>query len=147
MVRSTIAVIVGYIVMFILQVATFMIIYSVMGPNWSFKPGSYQPSPGWTILQFIVILVTAAIAGLICQLIARGGKSPVFLAGVVLVIGLVLATMSNSMTPADTRPVAAGNIPVIEAMSRARHPVWVVFVNPFIAAVGVVAGGSLKRTR
>jgi hypothetical protein len=145
MVRSVLGVIVAYILMFILQVAAFMTIYTLMGANWSFKPASYQASTRWTAMQFAVILVTAIIGGLICAAIAKGGRSPLALAAVVLVLGFLLALSATALRPADTNEVRTGNAPNMEAMSKARHPVWVVFLGPVIAAVGVVIGGKLKR--
>ena len=64
MARSVAGVIVGYLVMFMLQFAAFMTIYTVEGANWSFKPGSFHASTRWTVMQFTVILVTAVIGGL-----------------------------------------------------------------------------------
>lgn len=145
MLRSALGVIVGYIVMFILQVVAFMTIYSLMGANWSFKPESYEASTRWTVMQFVVILVTTIIAGLICAIIARGGKAPLALAAVVLVLGLALAAASTAFRPADTHEVRTGNVPNMEAMSKARHPSWVMFLGPVIGAVGVLIGGKLKR--
>jgi len=145
MLRSALGVIVGYIVMFILQIATFMTIYSLMGPNWSFRPASYDASTRWTVMQFGVILVTTIIAGLICAAIARGGKAPLVLAAVVLVLGLALAFASTALRPADTHEIRTGNVPNMEAMSKARHPAWVIFLGPVIGAIGVVIGGKLKR--
>jgi len=145
MLRSALGVIVGYIVMFILQVAAFMTIYSLMGPNWSFRPASYDASTRWTVMQFGVILVTAIIAGLICAAIARGGKAPLVLAAVVLVLGLALAFANTALRPADTHEIRTGNVPNMEAMSKARHPAWVIFLGPVIGAIGVVIGGKLKR--
>jgi fatty acid desaturase len=145
MLRSVLAVIVGYIVMFILQVAAFMTIYTLVGADWSFKPGSYQASTRWTVMQFAVIFVTALIAGLICAAIARGGKAPLALAAVVLVLGFLLAVLSTTLRPADTHELRAGNVPNMEAMNKARHPTWVVFLGPVVAAVGVVVGGKLRR--
>ena len=145
MLRSALGVIVGYIVMFILQVVAFMTIYSLMGANWSFKPESYEASTRWTVMQFVVILVTTIIAGLICAIIARGGKAQLALAAVVLVLGLALAAASTAFRPADTHEVRTGNVPNMEAMSKARHPSWVMFLGPVIGAVGVLIGGKLKR--
>jgi peptidoglycan biosynthesis protein MviN/MurJ (putative lipid II flippase) len=145
MLRSALGVIVGYIVMFVLQVVAFMTIYSLMGANWSFKPASYEASTRWTVMQFVVILVTTIIAGLICAIIARGGKAPLALAAVVLVLGLALAAASTAFRPADTHEVRAGNVPNMEAMNKARHPAWVIFLGPVIGAVGVLIGGKLKR--
>jgi hypothetical protein len=143
--RTAIGVIVGYILMFVLQVAAFMTIYTAMGANWSFKPASYEASTRWTVMQFVVVFVTSAIAGLVCALIARGGKATLVLAAVVLVLGFALAAASITMRPADTHEVRTGNVANMEAMSKARHPNWVVFLGPVIGALGIVVGGKLKR--
>jgi hypothetical protein len=145
MARSIIAVVVGYILMVILGVAAFMTIYTLMGANWSFKPASYQASTRWTVMQFVVTLVTAGIAGLICAVIARGGKAPLALAAVVLALGFLFAVLGTTMRPPDTHEVRTGSVPNMVAMSKARHPAWVMFLGPFIGAVGVVIGGKLRR--
>jgi hypothetical protein len=145
MLRSVLGVIVGYIVMFVLQVIAFMTIYTMMGADWSFKPASYDPSTAWIAMQFSVILITTIIAGFICAVIARGGKSPLVLAVVVLVLGLALAFSSKALRPADTHEVRAGNVPNMEAMNKARPPAWVIFLGPVIGAAGVLIGGKLKR--
>src|SRR3977135_1630989 len=128
MLRSALGVIAGYIVMFILQVIAFMTIYTLMGADWSFKPASYEASTAWTAMQFGVILVTSIIAGLICAAIAKGGKAPLALAAVVLVLGLALAFASTALRPADTHETRTGNVPNMEAMSKARHPAGAVFL-------------------
>ena len=145
MLRSVLGVIVGYIVMVILAVVAFTTIYTLVGANWSFKPDSYQASTRWTVMQFVVTLVTASIAGLICAVIAKGGKAPLVLAAVVLVLGCLLALSATALRPADTHEVRTGDVPNMEAMSKARHPTWVMFLGPFIGAVGVVIGGKLRR--
>lgn len=145
MLRSVLAVVVGYILMVILGVVAFMTIYTLMGANWSFKPASYQASTRWTVMQFVVTLVFAGIAGLICAVIARGGKAPLALAAVVLALGFLFAVLGTALRPADTHEVRTGDVPNMEAMSKARHPVWVVFLGPVIGAVGVVIGGKLMR--
>jgi hypothetical protein len=131
--------------MFILQVAAFMTIYTLVGANWSFKPASYEASTRWTVMQFAVILVTTIIAGLICAIIAQQGRAALVLAAVVLVLGLALGFASMALRPADTHEVRAGDVPNMEAMSKARHPAWVIFLGPVIGAAGIVIGGKLKR--
>jgi hypothetical protein len=145
MVRSVLAVIVAYILMFVLQVATFMTIYTLMGADWSFKPASFHASTAWTVMQFVVILVIAIIGGFICAAIAKGERAPLALAAVVLVLGFGLALSSTVLRPADTNEVRTGSATNMEAMSKARHPLWVVFLGPVIAATGVAIGGRLKR--
>ena len=147
MVRSVLAVIGSYILMFALQVAAFMTIYTVMGANWSFKPRAYWASTRWTLMQFGVILITAVIAGFVCALIAKSRKAALALAGMVLLLGLVLATMKVMTQPPDTREVRVGHVPNMEAMQKARNPAWVYFLGPVIGAAGVVIGGKLKKRR
>jgi magnesium-transporting ATPase (P-type) len=143
--RSIVGVIVGYLAMFALQFAVFMTVYTVMGADWSFKPSSFHASTQWTVMQFIVVFVTALIAGLICALIANGGKAPLALAVVVLAIGFALGAAHIATQPPDTGEVRTANTPNLEAMTKARHPTWVIFLGPVIGAVGVMVGGKLKR--
>ena len=144
MLRSVLGVIVAFILLAILQVASFMTMYGLMGTDWSFKPASYQPSTRWTAMQFVIIMVTSIIAGLICAAIARGGKAPLALAAVVLVLGLGAALLRTSLRP-DTHEARIGSVSQQDARDKARHPLWVVFLGPFIGAVGVVIGGKLRR--
>ena len=144
MLRSVLAVIVALILSVILQVASFMTMYGLMGADWSFKPASFQPSTRWTAMQFVIIIVTSIIAGLICAAIAKGGKAPLALAAVVLVLGLGAAVLRTSLH-SDTHEVRIGNVSQADARDKARHPMWVVFLGPVIGAVGVVIGGKLKR--
>ncbi len=92
--RSVVAVIVAYISMFILNLLVFVGLYAFVGPAQAFKPASYLASNRWIAMSFVAIIITAIIAGLICAAIARGGRAPLALAIVVLVIGLVLAIPS-----------------------------------------------------
>jgi len=145
MARSIVAVIVGYLAMFALQFAVFMTVYTVMGADWSFKPASYHASTQWTVMQFIVVFVTAAIAGLICALLAKGGRAPLALAIVALAIGFALGTLHIATQPPDTGELRTANTPNLVAMTKARNPMWVIFAGPVIAAIGIVVGGKLKR--
>src|SRR6266581_3952771 len=145
MLRSVLGVIIGYIVMFILNVAAFMTIYTIVGANWSFKPGSYQASTRWTVMQFAVVLVTAIIAGLICAVIAKGGKAPLALAVVVLVLGFLLAIPSVIKHKNNANLVRVGNVSSAEAARLAYWPVWTPFAFPIVGAIGVLIGGKLKR--
>ncbi len=144
MLRSVLGVIGGLVLLVILQVASFMTMYGLMGTDWSFKPRSFQPSTRWTAMQFVIIIVTSIIAGLICAAIAKGGKAPLALAAVVLVVGLGAAVLKTSLRP-DTHEVRIGSVSQQDARDKARPLMWVVFLGPVIGAVGVAIGGKLKR--
>jgi hypothetical protein len=145
MLRSVLAVIVGYIAMFAMQFAVFMTVYTIVGANWSFKPASFHPSTRWMVMQGAVDFVTAIIAGLICALIARGGKAPLALAIVTLVIGFTLGAVHLATQPPDTGEMRTATVPNMEAMMKARQPVWAFIVGPLIAAAGIAVGGQLRR--
>ena len=144
--RTVIAVIVGYIVMFILQVAAFMTIYTIVGADWSFKPSSYLPSTRWLLMQFVVLLVTAIVSGLVCRLIARRGRAPLALAVLVLILGFGLGIVGIASRSSETSEVRSGAVSNMEAMNKARPAAWVVLLGPVIGAIGVIIGGSLKRS-
>ena len=96
-------------------------------------------------MQFCVILVTAVIAGFVCALISKSRKAPLVLAAAVLLIGLVGAAVKVATQGPDQHDVRAAPVGNREAMTLARNHTWVYFVGPVIGAVGVVAGGKLKR--
>jgi undecaprenyl pyrophosphate phosphatase UppP len=145
MVRSIIAVIVSYITMFVLNFLAFVGLYTVLGPNQAFRPHSYLASTRWIAISLVIIFVTAVIGGLICSAIAKGGRAPLALAIVVLVLGLLLAVPSLMKAKANADLIRIGDVPQMEAAQKAYWPVWTPFTFPFISAIGVLIGGRLKR--
>ena len=144
--RSVIAVIVAYILMFILNFLAFVGLYALVGPAQAFKPASYLASNRWIAMSFVAIFITAIIAGLICAAIARNGRAPLVLVIVILVIGLVLAIPAVMKHRANEHMVRVGDVPSMEAAQKAHWPVWTPFVFPFISAAGALVGARLKRT-
>ena len=145
MARSIIAVIVSYILMFVLVFIGFTCLYMLMGADWSFKPGSFHASNRWIAASFALNLVVAIIAGLACAVIAKGGKAPLVLAAVVFGLGLLLAIPSMIAHEANANLVRAGNVSQVDAMQKASEPVWVPFTFPIVGAIGVLVGGKLRR--
>jgi hypothetical protein len=145
--RSVVAVIVAYISMFILNFLAFVGLYALVGPAHAFKPASYLASNRWIAMSFVAILITAIIAGLICAAIARGGRAPLALVIVILVVGLVLGIPAVMKHRANEHMVRVGDVPSMEAAQKAYWPVWAPFVFPFISAAGVLVGARLKQRR
>ena len=143
--RSVVAVIVAYISMFILNFLAFVGLYALVGPAQAFKPASYLASNRWIAMSFVAILITAIVAGLICAVIARGGRAPLALAIVILVIGLVLAIPAVMKHRTNEHMVRVGDVPSMEAAQKAHWPVWVPFMFPFVSAAGALVGAKLKR--
>ena len=145
MVRSIIAVIVSYISMFVLNFLGFVGLYALVGPNHAFKPRLYLASNRWILMGVAVMIVSGIIAGLICAAIARGRKATLALAGLILVVGLLLAIPAVMKSRANAGMVRVGDVTSMEAMEKATWPIWAPLVFPFVSAVGAVVGGKLKK--
>ena len=146
MVRGIVGVVVGYVVMALLIFLTFSITYLGMGANRAFNPGSFEPSLFWIVISFFLSFVAALLGGYTCATIAKSKRAAQVLAGLVFVIGIIVAI--PVLTSHDTRPnVRTGDVPNIEAMTKARTPGWVALMNPLIGAVGVIVGAGLRQAR
>ena len=144
MARSILAVVAGYATLALLIFVSFTLLYLVLGADRSFEPGSYDASTLWVLTSFPLGVAASVAAGYVCAALARGGRAPLVLAGVVLVLGLLFAI--PVLRAADNvMPARAGDVPNMEAMQQARQPSWVALVNPFIGAVGVLVGAGLRR--
>ena len=122
MLRAILAVIVSYVLMFILIFLAFTGVYFIVGAAGSFKPGSFAASNTWIAIAFVVNFVVAVIGGLICAAIAKGGKAPIALAATVFVLGFLFAVPSLMVPKADA--VRVGEVPMFEAMKNAKEPPW-----------------------
>lgn len=146
MVRTIVGVIVGYVVMALLVFLAFSLAYLAMGANSAFKPGSFDPSLRWVVISFFLAFIAALVGGYTCAMIAKTKRAAQVLAGIVVVLGVLVAI--PALTSTDTRPnVRMGDVPNMEAMQKARTPGWVVLMNPLIGAVGVIVGAGLQRAR
>jgi hypothetical protein len=145
MARTIAGVIVGYVLMFILNFCAFVTLYAFLGPDQSFEPGLYLASTKWIAISAVLLLITGGIAGLICAVIAKGGRAALALAIVVVVLGLLLAIPGMMKSRMNSKLVRSGDVPSMQAAQLAYWPIWCPFVFPFISAAGVLVGGRLKR--
>ena len=144
MARSILAVVAGYATLALGIFVSFTLLYLVLGADRSFEPGSYDASTLWVATSFPLGVAASVVAGYVCAAIARDGRAPQVLAGLVLVLGLLFAIPVLRAADAPS-PARAGDVPNMEAMQQARQPSWVALVNPFIGAVGVLVGAGLRR--
>lgn len=145
--RAIGGVVVGYVVMAGLVFVTFSLAYLAMGADRAFQPGKYEPTNLWLVASFVLGLLAAVVGGLVCAAIAKGGKAPTVLAGVVLVLGLLFAIPVITASLADQAKVRESTVSNMEAMTIAVHPIWVALLNPFIGAAGTLWGASFIRRK
>ena len=133
----------GYVTIFLVLFATFSLAFLAMGANGAFRPGTYDVTPLWLIVSFVLSFTAAVIGGFVSATISDDPKVPRSLAVVVIVLGVITAIQIMTADPvATTRGADVGNI---EAMMNAKQPAWVALLNPIIGAIGVMVGARLKR--
>ena len=96
-------------------------------------------------MAVVATFITAIIAGLICAAIAKGGKAPLALAILIIVVGWLLAVPAVMKARTNADMIRLGDVPSMEAAQKAYWPIWVPFALPVIQGVGAVIGGKLKR--
>ena len=133
----------GYAAMFAMVMALFSVLWMVMGPSGAFKAESWDVSMMWVLATIALGIVAAIAGGYVCVAIANDGRAIVWLIGVVLVLGVwsAIATMGEPGVGLGVRPESMG---MFEAMSNARQPTWVAFLNPLLGVVGTLIGARMR---
>jgi len=146
MARAILSVVLGYVAMAVAVFATFSAAYLALGPDGSFKPGTYDVSALWLVVSIVLSFAAAVVGGRVCAAVARTLTPPKVLAGIVLVLGLVLAVPAMMREGGEPlpRPASVGNV---EAMQNAVQPLWITLLNPLIGAAGVMAGARRRKDR
>lgn len=145
MVRNILGVVLGYITMFAFVFITFTILYFILGAEGSFESGTYEVSPIWIVISFMLGLAAAVLGGYICVLIAKNQKAALVLAGLVLVLGIAMVIPALGDAKNDVQEMRSADVPNLEAMQKAKQPPIVLLLNPIIGAFGVFAGSKLRK--
>ena len=145
MVRNILGVVLGYITMFAFVFITFTILYFILGAEGSFESGTYEVSPIWIVISFMLSLAAAVLGGYICVLIAKNQKAALVLAGLVLVLGIAMAIPALGDATNEVQEMRSADVPNMEAMQKAKQPPIVLLLNPIIGALGVFAGSKLRK--
>ncbi len=143
MLKNILGVIVGYIAMFAFVFITFTGVYFLMGTEGAFQPGSYNVSTMWVLASIVLGFLAAILGGWVCAAITKNQKAAMALAGLVLVLGVLLAIPTLSQEAGGVR---TGDVDNMTAMNSARQPSWLAFLNPLIGAAGVMLGAKLKKS-
>lgn len=144
MLRKLLGAVAGYIAFFLCTYLLFTGISLLLGPDRLFLPGNYDPSMLWILSAFILGFIAATIGGYTAALIGKNGAVKIMATLVVLIGALVFVLLLRENRAVEPRTV---DLPTMEAMFKAREPLWVAAVNPLIVATGVFAGGALRARR
>jgi hypothetical protein len=143
MLRSILAIIASYVVMFIFLFAAFTGCYFALGAEGAFRTDSYEVSTVWIALTVVVCLVAGLISGFLCAAISKSWKTCQIFAFIVFFLGLLACIPAMRRNP-DAPNVRAGEVSNFEAMGLAVSPMWLHLLTPVISAAGVLLGARMK---
>lgn len=143
MLKSILAIIASYVVMFIFLFAAFTGCYFALGAEGTFQTDSYEVTTVWIALTVVVCLLAGIIGGFLCAAISKSKRTCQVFAFIVFFLGLLACIPAMKRNP-DAPNVRAGEVSNIEAMGLAVSPMWVHLLTPVISAAGVLLGARMK---
>lgn len=145
MLRTILGVIAGYVVYSVALFVLFSILYLTLGATGSFQAGNYDLTMSWLIPSLFVFLVAGVIGAFVSVLIAKNAKAALYLAGLLLVLGLLAAVLQIAQDPGVVARDAAEVVSLFDAMGKAHGPAWSFFANAIAGVIGAFLGGRLKQ--
>jgi hypothetical protein len=146
MARAILSVVGGYVVMALIVFGTFTVAYLLMGADSAYQLGTYDVSLLWIVVSLVFSAVAAVAGGRIAVAIAGSDVPPKILAGLVLVLGLVMAYMDAGRMAAQSN-VREARPSFMDAAQASRQPTWLLYLNPLIGAAGVLIGAGMGRKK
>ena len=145
--RNVAAIILGYVVMFAVAFATFSTAFLIVGTNGAFEEGSYEVTLLWLVISFVLGLIVAVAGGFTCATVAKGSKAPLALAGLVLVVGALMAVPVFTASDDGLPETREADVSTFDAMQKGKQPPWVALANPVVGVIGVLVGSKLRAGR
>ena len=146
--RNILAVIVAYIAMVAITIASLGATWAVLGAAGSFAGDGPYPSIAWLVSNVIFGFLAALAGGCIARKIGRSDLAVKLLVGAILLLGLYGALTAESSY--QKRVEAAGidkpvaELTFLEAGAVAKNPTWFLWTIPLIGAAGALLGGRKR---
>ena len=141
--RNIAGVIVGYVVMVAVVFAGIAGLYAALGSEGAYEAGTFVVTPTWIGNSFVLAIAGAVLGALACRAIAKSQTALKWLAGLVLVLGLLMAFPTLGADPPTE--VREGEVPLTDAMTKSWQPAWVAFLNPVLGVLGIVVVMGRKK--
>ena len=142
--RPLLSVFTGYVATAFMVFVIFTAAYLILGADGAFVDGSWEVSVVWVALSILVELGATFVGGWICRKIAGRASGPLFLVAVILVLGFAQVMVSGDPAAVEPRTV---DPEWVDAMNKARQPLWILYLNPILGAVGVLLGSRQASRR
>ncbi|HEV2805374.1 MAG TPA: hypothetical protein VGW57_10645 [Chthoniobacterales bacterium] len=144
MLKSILAIIVSYILLFAVFMAIFTGLYFALGVDRVFLSDSYEVSMLWIGLTLVIGFVVSMFAGYICAAISKSWRTCQVFALIVFLLALLQCVSALKRNP-DAPNTRAGEVGMFDAMKLAVSPLWLHFVNPILSGAGVLLGARIRR--
>jgi hypothetical protein len=146
MLRSILAVVVGYIVMAALVMLSFTPAF--FAPELVFEKDGFGVTLAFLVFSLAMGGVAAVLGGFVAALIAgrHARRSLLAFAAIVLVLGVGSAVHGLFQAPQTVSAEEAARMTPIEKAAIGHEPAWYAFLLPFLGSAGILAGGSVART-
>jgi len=145
--RNIAAVVVGYIVMAVIVMVTFFLAYTALGPDTTYKPGTYEVSLLWIGIMLVFGAAAAIAGGVTCAKIASSRRGAA--AALAVLVGFLgaLQLVGAIMAPEPEDTARPDEVSIAEAMQNARPSIWYAALNPIVGIAGVLIGAHLVAPR
>jgi hypothetical protein len=144
MIKSIVAIVVSYVVIFLLFFAVVAGLYVVLGVDRVFQPDSYEISNLWLALTVAGSFFAWMLGGWLCVWISKSLRTGQVFALVVF-IGAAIGCLLSLNRESEGPHVRAGEVSFNEGLQRTVTPRWFHFVNPIVALAGALVGTRMKR--
>ena len=147
MVRSILAVVVGYVVMAALVMLAFTPAF--FAPELVFETHGIAVTLAFLVFSLVMGGVSAVLGGFVAALVAgrRAGRALLALVAIVLVLGVGSAVHGLFQVPPTVSAEEAARMTPMEKTAIGHEPTWYAFLLRFLGSAGILAGGWLAGRR
>jgi hypothetical protein len=135
------AVVLAFIVIFVLVFVMFTGLYAMLGAENAFQPKSYAVSTQWVVISIALSFFAGMVGGAVAQKVG-GDAAGIWICALLFLLGLAVAIPSLGAPMPPERTEDLGNM---EAMAKAVIPTWMAFLNSFLGPVAAWLGASFIR--
>ncbi len=146
MLRSIVAVIAGYVAMFLVVMIGFA--PAAIAPSFVWRgQDTLDLTTGFVVTTLLASLLAALAGGYVCAWIGRSFKPVIVLAALATLLGLTMAIQNTKKEQPSVTPDKIAAMSYMEKGQISREPDWYAFTTPVICLVGVLLGGKLRVTK
>ena len=131
----------GWVVMAACVFVLMAVLWTALGVEGSFRPGSWEVTTAWSLGSVVIGLLAAVVGGIVCRKVAGDGRGVLMLIALVVVLGVANALFQ----PPATGAVRPEDVAMLEAAGSAEQPRWLAWLNPLLGLVGILLGARLAR--